>query len=61
LNVDGYYKSLIHFLDYTVEQNFVKPKDRALLIVEQEPNTLLARFEAVIATHAAKRFDRSQT
>ena len=61
LNVDGYYKSLIHFLDYTVEQNFLKPKDRALLIVEQEPNTLLDRFEAVIATHAAKRFDRSQT
>jgi uncharacterized protein (TIGR00730 family) len=61
LNVDGYYKSLIRFLDHAVEQSFLKPKDRGLLIVEQEPKPLLDRFEAIIATRAGKRFDRSQT
>jgi len=61
LNVDGYYQRLIEFLDHVVEQDFLKPKHRALLMVEQEPSKLLDRFEEFIATHATRRFDRSKT
>jgi uncharacterized protein (TIGR00730 family) len=61
LNVDRYYKSLIDFLDTAVEQDFLRSKDRALLLVEQEASRLLDRFEEFIATPAAKRFDRNQT
>ena len=61
LNVGGYYRHIVQFLDYAVEQDFLKPKHRALLIVEAEPGWLLDRFEQFIATHAAQRFDRTKT
>ena len=61
LNVGGYYQHIVQFLDYAVEQDFLKPKHRALLIVEAEPGWLLDRFEQFIATHAAQRFDRTKT
>jgi hypothetical protein len=44
-----------------VDQDFLKPKHRELLMVEAEPSRLLDRFEQFIATHATQRFDRKQT
>ncbi len=61
LNVCGYYDPLIQFLDRGVEQDFIKPKHRALLIEKNDPAKLLDRFEAIIAEHPAKRFDRAVT
>jgi uncharacterized protein (TIGR00730 family) len=61
LNVAGYYQHIVQFLDYAVEQDFLKPKHRALMMVEAEPSQLLDRCEEFIATHSAQRFDRSKT
>jgi len=61
LNVGGYYQHIVQFLDYAVEQDFLKPKHRGLLIVEAEARRLLDRFEQFIATHAAQRFDPTNT
>ncbi len=61
LNVGGYYQHIVEFLDYAVEQDFLKPKHRALLIVEAESGRLLDCFEQFMATHAAQRFDRKET
>jgi len=62
LNVASYYDPLIQFLDHAVEQDFVKPKHRALLIVESDPSRLLDRLEALIANRPrAKPFDSSMT
>jgi uncharacterized protein (TIGR00730 family) len=61
LNVCAYYRHLVQFMDYAVEQDFLKPKHRALLIVEQEPGVLLDRFEELIVTQPPKPFDPSQT
>jgi len=61
LNVDGYYQHIVQFLDYAVEQDFLKPKHRALLIVEAESGRLLDRFEQFISSHAAQRFDPTKT
>lgn len=61
LNVSGYYQRLIRFLDHAVDQGFLKPKHRSLLIVEEEPERLLDRFEEFIAARTTKRFERSQT
>jgi uncharacterized protein (TIGR00730 family) len=61
LNAYGYYQHIVQFLDYAVQQDFLKPDHRALLIVEPEPRSLLDRFEQFIATHAAQRFDRTKT
>ena len=61
LNVAGYYDPMIQFLDHAVVEDFIKPNHRALLIVENEPATLLDRFEAILAGHPVKRFDRTVT
>jgi hypothetical protein len=61
LNVDGYYDSLINFLDHAVAQDFVKPQHRALLIVENQVTKLLDRCETILAEPAAKKFDSSIT
>ena len=37
LNVMGYYDPLLRFLDHGVEQDFIKPKHRELLIEESDP------------------------
>jgi hypothetical protein len=62
LNVAGYYDPLIQFLDHAVKQDFIKPKHRALLVVENDAVRLLDRLDALIAARpAAKRFDPSVT
>jgi uncharacterized protein (TIGR00730 family) len=61
LNVAGYYDPLIKFLDGAVTQDFVKPKHRALLIVESEPAALLDRFEKILAAPVGQKFDSSIT
>ena len=49
LNVYGYYERLIQFLDHAVEEQFLKPEHRAMLLVEQEPQTLLDHFTYCLA------------
>lgn len=61
LNVCGYYRRLVEFMDYAVEQDFLKPKHRALLVVESEPGKMLNCFDQLIVARAPKRFDPSQT
>ena len=61
LNVRGYYQQIVQFLDYAVDEGFLKPKHRALLIIEEKPSRLLDRFEPIIAANGAKHFERSRT
>lgn len=61
LNVTGYYRHIVRFLDNAVEMGFLKPKHRALLVVAEEPDDLLDRFEPIISANGAKRFERSRT
>ena len=61
LNVAGYYDPLIQFLDHAVEQDFIKPKHRALMIVENDPGRLLDRFGELIDVRPGKRFDPKLT
>jgi uncharacterized protein (TIGR00730 family) len=61
LNPGGYYRHIIQFLDHAVEEGFLKLEHRSMLIVEQEAEKLLDRFEAFIAARTTKRFARSQT
>ncbi len=46
LNVGGFYDKLASFLDEVVERGFVKPVHRAMLIVESEPDALIAAIRA---------------
>jgi uncharacterized protein (TIGR00730 family) len=61
LNTRGYYDHIAGFLDHAVAEAFLSPKHRSLLIVEDEPEKLVDRFEAFIAARATDRFDRRQT
>jgi uncharacterized protein (TIGR00730 family) len=44
LNVEGYYDSLIKFLDHVLAEQFVKKHHHALLMVEETPDALMERF-----------------
>lgn len=61
LNVAGYYDGLIAFLDNAVEQDFLKPKHRALMLVEDHSARLLDRFERIWQARSSKSFDPSIT
>src|SRR5680860_162488 len=43
LNVHGYFRRLLGFLDDAVVARFIKPAHRAMLVVEQEPRVLLEK------------------
>lgn len=48
LNASGYYDYLLQFLDYAVNQGFLRSKDRNALIVNQYPDTLIENLFEVI-------------
>ncbi len=45
LNIGGYYDRLISFLDYAVEEGFIKPVNRSLLLIKEKAEDLLDDFE----------------
>jgi uncharacterized protein (TIGR00730 family) len=47
LDVDGYYRALLAFVDHAVREGFLRPTHRELLLVEREPARLLERMAAV--------------
>ena len=44
LNVEDYYADLAAFFDHQVTEEFVSPAHRGMLVVEDDPATLLDRF-----------------
>lgn len=46
LNVAGYFDPLLAFLDRAVDEKFVRPVHRAMLVVDSDPTALLSRFES---------------
>ncbi|MDH6353801.1 uncharacterized protein (TIGR00730 family) [Dysgonomonas sp. PH5-45] len=42
LNVDGYYNTLLKFLDETIEKRFVKPESRCSYVVSESQKELLS-------------------
>jgi len=61
LNIGEYYDHLIRFMNHAVDQEFLKPKHRRLLIVEENSATLLDRFEQHFAARVTRGFDRAKT
>lgn len=58
LDVDGFYSNLIAFLDHAVEERFLRPEHRAMLIVETSAKALLDRFESYAAPKLEKWIGR---
>jgi uncharacterized protein (TIGR00730 family) len=61
LNVRGYYNGLAAFLDHAVAEGFLRPEHRAVLIVEDDPATLLERLSAFEPPTVGKWLEREQT
>lgn len=54
LNIGGYYDKLAAFLDHTVDEAFMRPQHRAMLVVANDANTLLDRFSTYEAPTVTK-------
>ena len=50
LNVCGYYRELVNFLDYAVSEGFIKAPHRSLILVDENPDVLLKEFDEFL-TH----------
>lgn len=61
LNVQGYYDPLRTFLDHTVEEAFVKPGVRGMLMVESAPDALLERMLAYHPPHVKQWVEQDET
>jgi hypothetical protein len=46
LNVGGYYDPLVRLVDHAVQEGFIKPKHRELLVIEERPDVLLRRLDS---------------
>jgi len=58
LDVDGFYDGLNRFLDQQVEERFVRPEHRALLLRADEPAALLDQLAAWTPADPDKWLDR---
>lgn len=59
LNVEGYFDSLLAFLDHSVSEAFVREAHRSMLLVDDSPHRLLDRFAAYRAPTVEKWLQRS--
>lgn len=61
LDVGGYFEPLIAFLDRMVSEGFLRPEHRALVLVEREPEALVAGLATHRPPAVTKWIDRSET
>jgi uncharacterized protein (TIGR00730 family) len=61
LNIRQYYRSLIDFLDHAVAERLLKEVYRAMILVEEQPERLLERFQRYQAPPMAQWVDRTST
>jgi uncharacterized protein (TIGR00730 family) len=45
LNIRNYYDTLVGFLDHIVDEKFVEPEHRAMILIDDDPEKLLQKFE----------------
>ena len=58
LNVFGFYTPLLRMFDHAVEERFLKPENRALVLARESPVELLRELEQWRPTHVEKWLDR---
>ncbi len=44
LNVAGFFDPLVRMIDHAIQEGFIKPKHRELIVVEERPDALLERL-----------------
>jgi uncharacterized protein (TIGR00730 family) len=61
LDVAGYWRPLVAFFDHAVQERFIRPEHRAMLLVGTEPAALLDAMAAYVPAAHDKWIDRGQT
>lgn len=61
LNVEGYYDSLLTLFDEAVEEGFVKPQFRDIVLAESDPVRLLKLFESYQPPPLPRWIERDET
>jgi len=61
LNVAGYYDHLFTFLEHAVAENFVRSEHQPMIIMEQDPVSLLDRFRDYTAPRVRKWLGPDET
>jgi hypothetical protein len=61
LDIDGFYAPLLAFFDRAVEEGFVSPAHRAIVLRADTPELLLDRLAAWVPTATPKWIDRTET
>jgi uncharacterized protein (TIGR00730 family) len=61
LDVRSYYAPLIRFFDEAVRQRFLTQEHRDMILVDEDPRSLLRRFAAHVAPVVEKWIDREET
>ncbi|KAK3424901.1 cytokinin riboside 5'-monophosphate phosphoribohydrolase LOG1 [Eucalyptus grandis] len=52
LNVEGYYNSLLSFLDKAVDEGFVSPSARHIIVSAPTPHELMSKLEEYVPEHS---------
>lgn len=61
LNVNRFFDQLIGFLDFAVDQQFIRQEHRQMILVDAEPDRLLERFAAYEPSNVAKWISREES
>ncbi len=61
LDVSGYFRHLIQFLNHAVDERFLRQENRDLLLWATKPDKLLDLFKKYRPTYVPKWVDRDQT
>ncbi len=61
LNIEGYFDSLISFLDHAVDEQFIRPPHRSILLVEHDSEVLLDQFVSYHPPAITKWVNKDET
>ncbi|TDI61102.1 MAG: TIGR00730 family Rossman fold protein, partial [Alphaproteobacteria bacterium] len=61
LDIGGFFEKLSGFLDHVVDEGFLRPEHRGMLLRETDPKALLDRIAAYQAPALVKWMNRDQT
>jgi uncharacterized protein (TIGR00730 family) len=61
LNVDGYFTHLLKFLDHTVQERFLRPEHRSLVLEDTSAKSLLSKMRAFQPPILEKWLDLGET
>lgn len=60
LNVRGYFDGLLSFIDHSIEERFVRPENRPMVLTADSAGALLDQFEQYVPPLVEKWIDKGQ-